>query len=117
MKFLVDESISPKVVRVLKELGYNAYRPREFNLIGAPDAKIAEFALQHNMVIITIDSLFAYKYYFFYKRKLGFVLLRLENPITENIINALKAFLDSVEFGEISKSLSIVKESEFQIIE
>lgn len=117
MKFLVDEGISPKVVKFLRELGYDATRPKELGLMGSADAKLAEIALENNMIIVTLDMLFAYQHYFINRNKLGFVLIRLEKPTTENITSSLKLFFANVDIKDIGNKLSIVRENEFEFIE
>lgn len=117
MKFLVDEGISPKIVRFIRESGYDATRPKELGLMGSSDSMLAKVALENDMIIITLDMMFAYKYYFTNRKNLGFILLRLENPITENVMNSLKSFFDSVNVKDIERKLSIVRETEFQTME
>ncbi len=117
MKFLVDEAISPKIVRFLKESGFDATRPKELGMLGASDSKLAEFALENNFEIITLDMMFAYKHYFINRGKLGFILIRLEEPTTENIIDSLKNFFNSIDVKYIEKKLSIVRETEFETME
>lgn len=117
MKFLIDEGISPKVVRFIKELGYEAATPKELGLMASPDAKLTEVALENNMMIVTLDMIFAYKYYFINRTKLGFILIRLTSPTTENIMNSLKLFFGNVNVKDIEKKLSIVRETEFEVIE
>ncbi len=117
MKFLVDEGISPKIVRLLKELGYDATRPKEMGLMGSRDAKLAEVSLENGMIIVTLDMMFAYQHYFINRNRLGFILIRLVTPTTTNIMNSLKLFFDNVDIKDIEKKLSIVRENEFEIIE
>ena len=119
LKFLVDEGISPKVVRFIRELGYEAVRPKELGLMGSSDTTLSEYTLKNDMIIVTLDMLFAYKHYFINRGKQGFILIRLDRPTTDNIIGSLKLLFDKIDTEniDIEKKLSIIRETEFEIIE
>lgn len=77
--FLIDESLSPKLVMKLKELGYNAKSVREIGLKGEDDTKIVEWAIENEAVIITGDLDFGELWYWHYKGELGIIILRMKS--------------------------------------
>ncbi|MFB0559741.1 MAG: DUF5615 family PIN-like protein [Candidatus Lokiarchaeia archaeon] len=55
MKFLVDMSISPKTVEFLKKNGYEAVRVSDLEMAKSKDQEIFEYAIENNMILITMD--------------------------------------------------------------
>ncbi|TVR29323.1 MAG: hypothetical protein EA388_15670 [Nitriliruptor sp.] len=56
MRFLVDASMSPVVVRVLREAGHDAVHVGEVLRLNAPDVDILERAAQEERVIVAADT-------------------------------------------------------------
>lgn len=59
MKPLVDENLSPRVARLLRDGGLDATHVLDHDLGGASDVDVAAFAIAQNRVIISADSDFA----------------------------------------------------------
>ncbi|PUA31119.1 MAG: hypothetical protein B9J98_07730 [Candidatus Terraquivivens tikiterensis] len=56
VKFLLDENVPLSVLRLLRVKGYEAWRPRELGLERAKNNTLAKYALDHGMIIITLDE-------------------------------------------------------------
>jgi len=56
VKFLLDENVPLSVLRLLRSKGYEAWRPRELGLEQAKNSTLARYALNHDMIIITLDE-------------------------------------------------------------
>jgi predicted nuclease of predicted toxin-antitoxin system len=56
MRFLVDASMSPVVVRVLREAGHDAVHVGEVLRLNAPDVDILEHAAREERVIVAADT-------------------------------------------------------------
>jgi len=55
MKFLANLCISPKTVKYLRKLGFEVYRVNEVGLARAKDREILNYAVEENMILITMD--------------------------------------------------------------
>ena len=55
MNFLIDENLSPQLVRVLAERGCSAQHAAHVGLAGSPDAIVWWFAFQHDQVVVTAN--------------------------------------------------------------
>ena len=51
MKFLLDENISPKTVKFLKSLGFEAVHVRDVDLRGASDSEVIKFARENGLIL------------------------------------------------------------------
>ena len=56
VKFLLDENVPLSVLRLLRAKGYETWRPRELGLERAKNSTLARYALDHDMIIITLDE-------------------------------------------------------------
>ena len=56
MKLLFDESLSPKLVEILRDLLPESESALRNGLAGAGDMKILEFAAAHDFILVTTDS-------------------------------------------------------------
>ncbi|MEX2724760.1 MAG: DUF5615 family PIN-like protein, partial [Candidatus Freyarchaeota archaeon] len=56
MKFLVDMSISPKTVELLKRRGYEAVRVSNLGMAKSRDEEILGYAIEKDMVLLNADT-------------------------------------------------------------
>lgn len=56
MRFLVDESLSPRVAQLLRIAGHDAVHVREIGLTSAADPVVLEAAAEDERVLITADT-------------------------------------------------------------
>ncbi|HZK76946.1 MAG TPA: DUF5615 family PIN-like protein [Candidatus Kapabacteria bacterium] len=54
--FHLDENVSPKIVRALREEGIDVTTTQESNLLAAKDETQYDFAQQHGRILITQDT-------------------------------------------------------------
>ncbi len=73
----------------LKREGFEIVTLADVTLRGATDKKIAMFAMQNNMAVMTQDVDFAKLYHTLYRRKLAVILVNTKEGTTQSIIQAL----------------------------
>lgn len=56
MRFLIDNNLSPGLVKYLGDFGIEAAHLREFGLSAAPDESVLEFARGQSMVLLSADT-------------------------------------------------------------
>ncbi|OQX81296.1 MAG: hypothetical protein B6D64_02120 [Bacteroidetes bacterium 4484_276] len=56
MRFLFDQNISHRILKLLPEKYSESTSVKKEGLINAPDIQIWEYARQHNYIIVTQDS-------------------------------------------------------------
>jgi predicted nuclease of predicted toxin-antitoxin system len=56
MKLLFDESLSPKLVLLLRDLFPDSESALRNGLAGAGDRKILDYAVDHDFILVTTDS-------------------------------------------------------------
>jgi len=55
MNFVLDENVSKKLVKWLKNKGHHATTLHELNQLGIKNGSVAELAIQENAIILTCD--------------------------------------------------------------
>ena len=100
MKFLFDQNISQRILKVLPDNYVGSSHVKNEGLINAPDKQIWEFAKKNNFIIVTQDSDFNEL-----NSLLGFppkiIWIRTGNLKTEAIIKILiDNYLDILKFIE-----------------
>ena len=56
MRLLLDENVSPAIVRSLAKAGHDVYHARDRGLTGQPDQVIWRRAIDENRVLVTINA-------------------------------------------------------------
>ncbi|MCB0990219.1 MAG: DUF5615 family PIN-like protein [Acidimicrobiales bacterium] len=59
MRYLLDANLSPKVASSLTEVGFEASHVADHDLLTAPDERIFDYAVAHQLTVITADTDFA----------------------------------------------------------
>jgi predicted nuclease of predicted toxin-antitoxin system len=100
MKFLFDQNISQRILKVLPENYVGSSHVKKVGLINAPDRQIWEFAKKNDFIIVTQDSDFNEL-----NSLLGFppkiIWIRTGNLKTQLIIEILiDNYLDILKFSE-----------------
>lgn len=114
--FLLDENLSPLLVRWLRGLDYNAYAVRDVGLKGKSDQDIVIWLQQNNAILITSDLDFGE---FFYTRSLGsfgVVILRGKPQSSRTFERILKNLDTSgiLRNEDLTKSLVIATEQDYR---
>lgn len=114
MKFLADENIGLRVVKPLRNQGFDVQSIIEIQP-GAVDTQVLSLANKGNRIIITTDKDFGE---LVYAQKLvhqGVILLRLRDESSENKLKILKNVLEKHR-EELEKSFTVATESKTRII-
>ena len=56
MKFLIDNAISPAIVPVVVQLGFEAKHVRDFEMQASEDEAIFEFAAKEGYIVVSADT-------------------------------------------------------------
>jgi len=56
MKFLIDENLSPDVVRFFADRGVFAQHVAHIGLVGATDATVWQYAFDHDQTVVTVNG-------------------------------------------------------------
>jgi len=114
MKFIVDENISHRTIKFLKELGYDVKGVPE-HLKGSDDETIISLAIEEDRFVITLDFDFGRIYYFSKREKVGIIVLRVRLPTVERVNQVLEKFLRTVNMEKLGKCLIILDEKKFRV--
>ena len=93
IKILADENISPKVVKFLRDFGFDVIDVKEKNWHGSEDEKLLNIALEEKRFILSHDSDFGTLAINRGKKFYGIIFLRLKNSKSDNVINVLNQIL------------------------
>jgi predicted nuclease of predicted toxin-antitoxin system len=98
MNFVLDENVSKKLVRWLKNQGHHAVSLHELNLLGIKNGSIAELAMQKNAIIVTCDRDFL-QIRKELQLKSRIIFFHLDVPNYQNIVSVLTSRLpEFIEF-------------------
>lgn len=92
MKFLIDEDVSHKLVKLLNRLGYKAIHIREIQ-ISLNDSQILEIATSQSYIVITEDKGFGKLVFKEKQEYTGVILLKLEDQTLTNTKRVIKWLL------------------------
>ncbi|MGB9756528.1 MAG: DUF5615 family PIN-like protein [Candidatus Bathyarchaeales archaeon] len=114
---LVDENVPRSVVEWLKKRSMRVKGVFDVGLKGAKDEKVAEYALKNNMVILTLDADFAYIYHNVFRGSLTVIVVKVQPPTPNNIIEVLNSTLKKMSLDEFQKKLVIIAKKKIRIID
>ncbi len=115
-QILIDENVPISVMEWLKKRGLNVKRLSEAGLIGAKDEKIAKYAVKNKMIVLTLDTDFAYIYHSIFRGLLTVIVVRVKPPTPINIIEALNITLKKIKLDELQKKLAVITKRRIRII-
>jgi len=113
---LVDENVPITVMEWLKKRGLNVIRVSEVGLAGEKDQNIAQYAVKNKIIILTLDTDFAYIYHNIFRRSLTVIVVRVKPPTPVNIVKALDKTLKKVKLNELQEKLVIITKKKMRII-
>lgn len=114
IKILTDENISPKVVRSLRELGYDVLDIKEQQLYGKNDEAILNIALQEQRFILTHDADFGTLAINEGKEYYGILYIRLKNLKPSDVIRACETVLQ-MDIEVFPGTIVVVEETKIRI--
>lgn len=106
--FLVDEGVARSTIELLRSFGHSVESVRDVNLFSAPDEEIANYAVQHNMIVLTLDQDFGELYHFLYRGKLTIVLMRAYPDVAFQINALLEDFLKREDSSQVLSTPCLV---------
>jgi len=115
-RILVDENVPISVMEWLKKRGLNVIRVSEIGLGGAKDENIAKYAVKNNLIILTLDTDFAYIYHNVFRGLITVIVVRVKPPTPISIIEALNITLKKIKLDELQKKLAIITKKKMRII-
>ena len=113
---LIDQNIPIRVRDWLKQKGFVTVILADVNLKGAADKKIAEFAMQNRMTVLTQDADFAKLYHALYRRKLAVILVKTKEGTSQSIIQALDTAQPRIDLKNIQNTLLIITKRRLRLI-
>jgi len=117
IKFFIDENISFKVTKYLRNLGYDAVDVRDLNLKGVRNSDLLKVLIQQERIFITFDLDFSNLYNPMIKEVKGIIILRTRRFSSNYINRILNNFLTSHNIENIKNKLVIVTDTEIRIRE
>lgn len=107
MKFLVDNALSFRVAKMLREAGYDTVHVRDYGLEAAVDSDILERARIEDRVIISADTDFGTLLAQIQTSKPSFILLRwpglrIAQDQTQVILANLPNMMDDLNAGAVA---------------
>jgi predicted nuclease of predicted toxin-antitoxin system len=113
---LLDQNIPKRVRDWMKQKGFEMVILADVNLRGAPDKKIAEFAMQNNMAILTQDVDFAKLYHTLYRRELTVILVNTKEGTAQSVIQALNKAQLKINLKNTKNKLVIITKKRLRVI-
>ena len=116
MNFLIDNALSPKLARILRENGHDAVHVRDYNLASAPDSAILDRAASETRVIITADGDFATMLALLRLSSPSMIFVREDGPHrAQHVANILLRHLAQLEEGLRGGSLVVIRQNRIRI--
>ena len=113
---LLDQNIPKSVRDWMKQRGFEIAILADVNLRGAPDKKIAEFAMQNNIAILTQDVDFAKLYHTLYRRELTVILVNTKEGTAQSAIQALSKAQLKTNLKNTKNKLVIITKRRLRIV-
>ena len=110
-KFLLDQMFDRAVLARLRELGYDVLAVSEIGMSTADDSEIVQWAIAHDMTIITLDDHFGDWSILPLAAHSGVIRLKVNPTTSTNTINLLIPFLSGHEKRDFKNHLIIVRQS------
>ncbi len=113
---LLDQNIPKRVRDWMKQKGFEIVILADVNLRGASDKKIAEFAVQNNLAVLTQDVDFAKLYRALYRRELTVILVNTKEGTAQSVIQALGKAQLKINLKDTKNKLVIVTKRRLRIV-
>lgn len=117
LQFLTDENVSPRVVRALRQVGYEVLDLKEANRLGWPDDRVLAWATAKRCVVVTHDKDFAELLkHPLARRHAGVILLRLHDQHPVRVIVKLLPVLARLRSRRLQNALVIIGEESIEYL-
>ena len=114
IKFLTDENISPKVVKSLRNLGYDVLDIKEQQWCGKNDEAILNIAFQDQRFIITHDADFGTLAINEEKEYYGIFYIRLRNLKPADVVKVCETVLQ-MDIEVFPGTIVVIEETKIRI--
>lgn len=114
--FIADENIAPKVVKSLRDNGFDVLSIGDDKFYSMDDEEILKLAEKQGRIIITHDKDFGNLIHQFHQKHRGVILLRLRDQSPQNIIRNLIPFLKKFKLKKLEDKLIIIREGVVKIL-
>lgn len=114
MRFLIDANLSPETAVHLRSLGHDVKSLIEEGLGYISDKEVARHAMRERRILVAFDLDFGEFYHFSNKKRIGVIVLRLQDQRIEMINTILEVFLKHLK-RSISNRLVILTETNVRI--
>ncbi len=96
-------------------MGYYAVRVSNIGMSRASDREVFEYALENNMVIVTMDMDFGAILALVKASKPSVILLRLRDPSPENVNRLLKGNLRRIEEQLLKGAIIVIEDLKIRV--
>ena len=111
MIFIIDNALSPRVAKGLKEAGYNAMHVRDIGMAAASDIGIINYAQKNDGIIVSADTDFGFLLALRKETRPSFILFKTSDKRPDYLLRKLLAILDKV-LKDLEHGAVIVIENE-----
>lgn len=115
MKFLLDQNISPKVTRYLRNAGHDVVDTRELKLYDADDDMLWELAINEKRFFITFDLDFSDLRKYPPASESGTLVFRTRRTTSKTVSRLMKTILQKYPEEQLRGKLLIVTENQVRI--
>jgi predicted nuclease of predicted toxin-antitoxin system len=115
MKFLIDNALSPILVKGLKEHGFDALHVRDIGMATASDDKNFEYALKQDRILISADTDFGTLLAFRESSKPSFILLRQTEKRPSSQLKLLLSHIADLENDLNSGAVIVLEDNRIRI--
>jgi predicted nuclease of predicted toxin-antitoxin system len=113
MRFFLDENFPISTLALLTELGHEGSRALDVFPSGTGDAVLFEHAQRQNAVFLTTDKDFFHTVPYLYPHRMAsVVVIALDQPNRERILNRLKVLLAGVDLAAESNAVYLITDSQ-----
>lgn len=112
MKFLIDEDVPKKALKILMELGHDSARVKS----SSRDIEIARQAKKEGRILITLDKDFT-NASIFSPKEFNIVRIQIHPPYADAIVEALKNILDQLSPDKFRGLIILQKNGHIRIPE
>ena len=115
LQLLTDECIPKDLVESLKTAGFEVLMAVEAGLGGKTDDEVYEYAVNHNLSLVTFDRGFGQIYKYDFSQSPGIVIILIKGMSREQILAIPIAFLKNL--ASIKNKLVIIGRTKVRMIE
>ncbi len=110
MKFFLDENIPFSSAKMLKDLGHEVEHVRTVGLRGSSDTKVAEYAREHDSILISRDLDFGNILLYPQGSHHGVLVIRLPHDFTgKQITEKLREFIETIDVDDLEGRITVLE--------